>query len=229
MKIRILIIVFASLFLGYFLITIISKVSKAAISNQKQLHKVTKELIMNNEDSLLFNRSAFSKLNFVYTTNFKDLNHFSLYTYRKNYDLIIRNICSKRVDLKQNYKILKGKNKTDLMLSYSRDDAMSLKYMVCLERFHKMNSNIIVDGNEIRVLKATKDTLLFHGYFYAISFGKNGKYVNEGIYMQNELWNRVPIEMDILLINRENGLNLLVIYPEKESFKVPDGITLKLI
>lgn len=228
MKIRILIIVFASLFLGYFLITIISRVSKS-MNDHKKARKTILRFEIPSDDSLVFNPKTISRLNLVYSSMRKDLNHFSLYSYGKNYNLIVRNINSKRVDLKRSYKILYGETKLDVMFLYSRDEAVSLKYMTCLERFHKPNSNIIVDGNEIRVLKATKDTLLFHGRFYAISFGKKDKYINEGIFMINEMWNRDPIEMDILLINRENGLNLLVIYPEKESFKVPDGITLKLI
>lgn len=195
-------------------------------SENKPIQKSYYEEKMSEEDSINFDLDVQKKLNISWTTYYGNLGHFSYYLFDKKYFLVCRNLSSEKVNLIDNFKLTKSKNKVDLYYSYALEELDLFKYKICANREHRRNLNFIYDGKITNASTRNKDTLHIHGFFTNISFGKFNSYVNEGLYLSDETFFKKQIELDILLINKNNGLNLYVIY--SKNIKITDGITFEL-
>jgi hypothetical protein len=199
----------------------------ASGKGRNDLDKVKIDFKMHQEDVAGFCSETNNNLLVEYTKNFDGMNHFSLFIYKKDLRMILRNISSYKADLERFYNISFASTKVDTRIGYDVEELGGVNYKVALSRAHKVNTDLILDGEHIVVLKHNKDTLQIHGEFYNISFGKKDNYVNEGLYIQDESFLNKPVEMELLLVNKSNGLNLLLVFSDQQM-KIQEGITNEL-
>jgi hypothetical protein len=163
------------------------------------------------EDSVNFSNETLKNISLLFSKQYSQLNHISFYNYKGKYNLLVRNLSSDSVDLEKLYKIIFCKNTTDKFIAYGIEESDIFSYKIALNRKHGPNKHILIEGDNVKVLFRSKDTLQIRGDFYNVSLGKEGSYVNEGIYLNDESFFGKPVELEISFFNRLNGLNLFVV------------------
>jgi len=227
-KLRILLIILSSGYLLYFLGTIIWSLSGTITKRPpRDFSYVEKKISITDTDSLYFSRNLISNLSVDYTCEYTDGRYLTSFIYLNKYKFIVRKLNNKPVNLLMNYKPIFEKNTTDLRIKYDIEEVLPFIYKVDVERNNFDNKNTIIDGEHVEVLKNTEDTLLIHGKIYDISIGTHNNYVNEGLYLQDETFYRRPIEMELLIFNRKDGLFCHILFPLTHT-TVPNGLIEKL-
>lgn len=213
-KTKLILLICAGCYLIYFLSEII--IAIAFVSTKKDFSNfdyTEKKIGLTIQDSNCFSSSVQSKLNFQYSSKFKDGSYFVFAHYMKDYALIIRKLDKNISDLSKIAIIENLKCESDVRINYDLEGAETFVYKIDLDRDLRTFKDISLDGVKSRKMIQTKDTLNVKGVFFGFSIGQVGKYVSEGCYLSDEVFWRKPIDSEILFLNRKSGLYLYVLYP----------------
>jgi|GEM_PF-4511873 len=175
------------------------------------------------DDSIYFTEAVKSDLVVQYTSKSKHYQYISVYRYKGKYNLIVRKLSDNPSDLKSLFKVQAAKNTADLFVSYSMQGNPPFTYKIDVQRIHDANTNLTINGDHIEVLKHTKDSLLIHGNILDLAIGKKGSYVNEVLYMEDDLLPKRSINTELLIFNRDNKLYFYILFPDSQQ-TVPKGI-----
>jgi hypothetical protein len=216
MKTRIIIIVcMVIFFLYYFISTIITGFSISANHKPEYFNYVKKSIDLNKKDSALIDDNLFSSISNMYTSSFSDSLYLSYIKFDDKSGIIIRKLKSHE-DLSKVHIEMNGK-KTDLMITYDLEEIAPFNYMIDIKRKFPSIRRLYLEGDEMKILKRSKDTILITGKLINLAVASKNLQVHDGIYLQDETVFKSPIFTKILFVNQKESLYLYLCFANKQK------------
>lgn len=213
-KIRIILVITGLAYLVYFFGSIMySSIKYLNKKNTNDFSYVKKSFKVPVKDSMYFSNKLMQNLQVIYSSQFNDTRYLAFYTYLNKFNLVVRQLSVEKGNLFHLYKPILKKSSTDVLVRYDIEEMLPFLYKIDIERRNGANRQLMIDGESIEILKHTEDSLLIHGKFYSFSIGYSQHFVSEGLYLQDETFFRKPIDVELLIFNREDQLFEYVLFP----------------